>query len=210
MLYKYLWVAVPIHKNSKKGGAYKSMIRVGYQGLVNSFCHKAAEEFTKEYMYDVELIPLKNSCKVVEELKEFHIDYGVMAIRNSLAGDVLETAIALRGNAIKIKDIIELEINHCLFVKGDVCVDSVRNVYSHIQSLSQCKRNLMVKTKGVWQHEVACSSEAAESLSNSAYDVTNSAVICRREAGEALGLKLLVEHMEDDINNKTSFGLFKI
>ena len=186
------------------------MIRVGYQGLVNSFCHKAAEEFTKEYMYDVELIPLKNSCKVVEELKEFHIDYGVMAIRNSLAGDVLETSIALRDNIIKVKHIIELEISHCLFVKGDICIDSVRNVYSHIQSLSKCKRNLMVKTKGVWQHETACSSEAAENLSNNAYDINNSAVICRREAGEALGLKLLVEHMEDAINNKTSFGLFKI
>ena len=186
------------------------MIRVGYQGLVNSFAHKAAEEFTKEYMYDVELVPLKSSWKVVEELKEFHIDYGVMAIENSLAGDVLETAIALRGNTTKIKGIIELEINHCLFVKGDICVDSIRNVYSHIQSLRQCKRSLMIKTKGAWQHEVACSSEAAENLSNGAYDISNSAVICRREAGEALGLKLLIEHMEDDINNKTSFGLFKI
>ena len=71
-------------------------MKIGYQGIQGSNSEKAAKEFIKKNnLKNVELIPLVNSEQVVRSILEKKIEYGVMAIKNSIAGNVKETETVL-------------------------------------------------------------------------------------------------------------------
>ena len=75
------------------------MIKIGYQGMEGSNSEEAARIIAEQLAFsEYELIPLITSKMVVDKLKMKEIDYGVMAIKNSLGGTVQETHEAKKMN----------------------------------------------------------------------------------------------------------------
>ena len=148
------------------------------------------------------------SKRVAESLKLRKIDYGVVAIKNSIAGPVKETYDAFNGECFNIVQTIILPIHHCLFVKQKVAIDEINTVTSHIQALEQTKQTLKQKFPKLLKIETNDTASAARQLSENIFP-DNYAVICRKNAGEMYSLKLIAENIEDDKNNKTEFKIFK-
>lgn len=183
-------------------------VKLGYMGIPFSNTEAMAKEFCREMNWkDAELVPLMSSKDTVEALFAGKIDYAVLAVRNGIAGPVLETQKSLEGR--KYRKILEgsERIHHCLFSKTkDV---DIKSVCSHIQAIGQCKENLSVICPGAEQQECSDTAYAAEMLAEGKLPET-CAVLCRKEAGEHYHLYLLKENVEDRGDNETFFELIAL
>lgn len=178
--------------------------KIGYQGIEGSNSRASAENMAKRLNWEeVSYIPLVTSKGVMDALLAGTVDYGVMASKNHIAGIVQETVRALEGQKIQILAEDCIPIHHCLFVK-DSSVMEIETIASHIQALKQCAGNLAQKYPNAQWKELEDTAIGARYL----YDGTLPAtvgVLCRRNAGEAFGLYLLEENLEDDKRNATEF-----
>ena len=187
------------------------MIKIGYQGDVGSNSEEAAQIFAKEQGLkegEYELVPLVESRYVASQLKAGKIHYGVVATRNSVAGPVEETYLAIKDEFFEFVQTVILPIHHCVFARPGVKEEDISVVTSHIQALKQTKKNRTLKYPS-WKEEEANDTAAVARNLGAGILPDNYAVICRKNAGEQYGLKLLCENIEDDRNNRTEFRVFK-
>ena len=182
----------------------KKKIRIGYQGIEGSNSEAASAGFAvTQEMKNVEYVPLVSSQRVVDMLVAGDIDYGVMASRNHIAGYVQETEAARTGVSYHLTAALTLPIHHCLFVK-DPTVTNPTIIASHPQALAQCKETLAQEFADAELMEIEDTAIGARYLSDGTLP-SNVGVLCRRNAGEAFGLYLLQENLEDDPTNATDF-----
>ncbi len=184
-------------------------MKIGYQGIEGCNSLASARNMAGRLGWtDVEYVPLINSKGVVDALRAGTVDYGVMATMNHVAGVVLETEAALRGLNYRMLALDCIPIHHCLFVK-DSSVKKITLVASHIQALKQCRGTLAREyPEAVWQEDED-TAMAARHLAEGVLPA-DAGVLCRKEAGEALGLYLLQENLEDDAENATEFELIQL
>ena len=156
-------------------------------------------ELDDYYNYDLLVKTLKMAIN-----KE--IDFGVMAIKNIVAGNVVETKEALTPK-IELFDTLDLPIHHCLFKKSPQ--SNIEYVASHIQALHQTQETRKKILKNVIEIECTDTALAAKMLFNGEYP-ENYAVICRENAGNFFNLTLVEKNIEDNPFNTTTFGLFKL
>ena len=176
-------------------------------GIPGSNSEDAAMRFVRSMnIQEAELVPLVDSGHVVDALADWSCRYGVMAISNIHAGEVGETAVSLSrvDGIVKLSE-LWLPIHHCVFVNDD---KPVVRLSSHIQALLQCRDSL----KRLYPDAELCESEdtalSAQMLSEGRLG-PGTAVVCRRNAGEMFGLRLVHENIEDQKDNMTLFGLFE-
>lgn len=185
-------------------------MRIGYQGIEGSNSENAAKILSKELkLSNIELIPLITSANVVKELNLKNIDYGVMAIENTIGGPVEETKNALIDMNISVLEEVSVQIHHCIFKKYEISINSIRNVASHIQALTQCSKNIEKLFPNCNIIETEDTSIAAKYLKEGILS-DNTAVICSKSAGNASNLELISENIEDNSNNYTTFGIYKL
>lgn len=183
---------------------------VGYQGMKGSNSENAAKILSKELnLSDIKLVPLISSECVVNELCLNNIDYGVMAIKNTIGGIVSETEIAIRDKNIFNIGEVEIKIHHCLFKKIGVHNSNIKNIASHIQALKQSKENIMKLYPNCNLIEVEDTSIAAKYLSEGSLS-EDTAILCKKDAGYMYNLDLIQENMEDNPNNYTTFGIYEL
>ena len=185
-------------------------MRLGYQGAVGSNSEIAAREIVaKRGMDDVELVPLIGSRSVVEELSSGRIDLGVVAVRNSIAGQVSETLEAIEGRSLTVLDTHTIDIHHFLYKLPEVDEADLLYVASHPQALAQTRLTRREQFPSLEEQPVADTAIAAAWLASGklAHDV---AVLCRREAGQMWGLDLIASNLEDHPGNQTTFVLLML
>lgn len=184
-------------------------MKIGYQGIEGSNSEASAKSMAKRLGWtDVEYVPLVHSRGVVEALLSGAVDCGVMATLNHVAGVVQETESALRGVNYRMLALDCIPIHHCLFVK-DASVTEIRSIASHIQALEQCRGTLTQDyPEAAWKEEED-TAIAARYLAEGLLP-RDAGVLCRRDAGEAFGLHLVRENLEDDAENATEFELIRL
>ena len=187
------------------------MIKIGYQGDVGSNSEAAAENFISKLKLDkncCELFPLISSANVLKHLEGSKIDYGVMAVKNSTAGIVRETADAIRDKKLTVISSVTLPVHHCIFIKQHVTPEEITVIVSHPQALKQTVKNRKTMFEKWQEKEVEDTAIAARKLKENVYP-DNYAVICRENAGKNNGLKMIAKNIEDNTENKTTFNLYK-
>ncbi|ONI41816.1 hypothetical protein AN396_03075 [Candidatus Epulonipiscium fishelsonii] len=183
-------------------------VKIGYQGIQYSNSEYAAKKFIEQMdLSDIELIPLINSKNVVDALLNKEIDYGVIAIKNSTAGDVIESITSLQNTSYHILDNLDLEINHCLFKLKDNI--QIKNIASHIQAVKQCQNNIKEMFPDAEIIEIEDTALGAIHLKEGKLQL-DTGVICSKEAGLSKDLTLVKENMQDIKGNKTTFIIFKL
>ncbi len=184
-------------------------MRISYMGIPFSNSEEAANKFASSMGWnDVELVPAMTAEGVVASISSGESDYGVVAYSNITAGKVIETEIALKGrnNIVKIST-DTVPIHHCIFTKNK---DSkIRKISSHIQALLQTKNSLDRLYPGTERVEVEDTAYAAEMLADGRLQ-NDTAVVCRKNAGDHYGLFMAHENVEDRKDNMTTFILIKI
>jgi len=181
-------------------------VRVGYMGIPYSNTWMKTVEFVEEKGWNAELVDLMNARATVDALMDGGIDYAVLAYTNNLAGDVRETAEAMKGKVLEVVAKGPLAIHHCVFAKSEDA--EIREVSSHIHALKQCARSLRRLYPDAVQMESADTAYSAQMLAEGTLPDT-AAVLCTRPAGEHWHLVLLHENIEDRSDNTTQFVMLR-
>ena len=92
---------------------------------------------------DGELVAFASIPAIARAVAAGETERGVAPVENSLQGTITDTVDALiRDDGLAICGEIVLPIEHCLMVKPGTPRESIDVVYSHPQSLGQCRRFL--------------------------------------------------------------------
>lgn len=184
------------------------MKKIGFQGDWFSNNHNASLQYAARQQMELEGVPLINSYPVLQALVGGEIDFGVVAIHNSIAGVVKETEEAMQifGSLVKEVAEITLPIHHCLYRLPDE-EGEIQRIYSHEQALRQCEAYLASNYPQAMIRTEKDTSLAALNLTSGKYEA-GSGVICNKECGTHYGLKLIGENIETDANNRTTFKVY--
>ena len=173
--------------------------RLSYLGPAGTYSEEAA------VLYDAnaELAPFTTIPAVCRAVSEGVVDEGIVPIENSIEGSVVYTLDYLISETdLSIFHEVVLPIQHCLMIKPGTNKDDVRVIYSHPQSLGQCRHFLEDNFPGT---------EPVASLSNSAAvtDMLESeataAAIAPRRAADLYGAEIIGQGIQDVTNNVTRF-----
>jgi len=111
--------------------------RIVIQGGYGAFHEIAAVKYFGEN--DIEILPRNTFKEVLISLKKHKVDYGIMAIENSLAGSILPNYMLLKDSNMKIIGEIYLRIKQNLVALPGQSIKDIREVYSHPMAILQCQ-----------------------------------------------------------------------
>lgn len=129
-------------------------------------------------------------------------DMAVVPIENSLQGTVTDTVdVLIRDEGIAVAGEIVLPIEHCLMAAPGTKRDEIDVIYSHPQSLGQCRRWLEANAPDA-RTEAALSNAEAVAV---AMKTPRSAAIGPARAADIYGAEILERGLQDSRVNKTRF-----
>jgi len=129
------------------------------------------------------------------------MNFGVVPVENSTEGAVSHTLDSFLEHDMVICGEVELRIHHHLLVGENTKTDSITRIYSHAQSLAQCRKWLDAHYPNVERVAVSSNAEAAKRVKGE----WNSAAIAGDMAANLYGLTRLAEKIEDRPDNSTRF-----
>lgn len=201
LLYNQL---LPKRVNRKK-------IIFGIQGGKGSFNEEAIMSYiNKNKIKKFQIKYLYTSEKVLKNLHEGNIDFGLFAIQNAVGGVVEESTHAMAKYKFKIVKEFQILIRHCLMKRKDVDLNGIRTIMAHSQNLRQCKDNLAKKYPNLkqvsGQGDFIDTARCAEALAKNKVD-RNIAILGPKILSEIYNLDIIDENLQDNQNNLTTFFL---
>jgi chorismate mutase/prephenate dehydratase len=172
-------------------------LRVAYFGPEGSYTHTAA---LKYFGSSAEAVPEVSIGEVFRKTECGEVDFGVAPVENSTEGTVSHTLDMFLSSPLSICGETLLRIHHHLLSK-EAKLETITRVYSHPQSLAQCRRWL---EKHLPQAECVAASNNAEAVRIAAKE-EKAAAIAGKNAAQLYGLPVLASHLEDEPNNTTRF-----
>ncbi|OEK04931.1 prephenate dehydratase [Roseivirga misakiensis] len=188
-------------------------MKIGYQGVLHSHNHAAALAVTEEMQLtegSFELVPLISSKNVVEALLSGEVEYGLMAVQNSIGGVVKESQEALLDKDLELVKEVILSISHSTFkLNNSIKNDDITEVISHPQALKQCATNLKRIYPNAMVAPVENTALAPKYVVEGKFG-KNTAVVCAKVAGEYYKMTLVEEGIQDKSDNRTTFNMFRV
>lgn len=177
--------------------ALEEPLQIAFLGPEGTFTQSAA---LKHFGYSVRTTPLRAIDEVFREVESGSADYGVVPVENSTEGVVNHTLDMFLQSPLKICGEVQVRIHHHLISRvGDI--KAIRRIYSHQQSLAQCRRWLDLHLPDIERVAVSSNGEAARLVQ----DEADSAAIAGQCAADIYDLPVLVANIEDEPNNTTRF-----
>jgi len=187
-------------------GIYREVMSASYaleRGLVvaclgpaGTYSHEAARG---QFGTSVDYAPLGSIAEVFAAVEKGKADLGVVPIENSTEGSVTFTLDEFVGSELKICAEILLRVRHNLLSKSPR--EAIRKIYSHPQSLAQCRQWLGGNFPLAEQVATSSNTRAAQQ----AVEEPGAAAIAGRLAAELYGLDIVEESIEDSAFNTTRF-----
>ena len=178
--------------------ALEQALKVAYLGPEGTFTQSAA---IKHFGHGIEAKPLAAIDEVFREVATGSVDYGVVPVENSTEGMVNHTLDNLMESSLKICGEVELRIHHHFLLNKNSQRQSITKVYSHQQSLAQCRKWLDSNCANIERIAVSSNAEAAK---RAAAD-ESAAAIAGEIAADIYELNILEKNIEDNPNNSTRF-----
>jgi chorismate mutase/prephenate dehydratase len=171
--------------------------KIAYLGPEGTFTHAAA---LKHFGQSVPVVAHPAIETVFREVEAGHANYGVVPVENSTEGVINHTLDTFLSSNLKICGEVELRIHHHLLSKGHE-LTAIRRIYSHQQSLAQCRHWLNENMPGIETVAVSSNAEAAKIAATE----ENAAAIASDAAAGIYSLDILASNIEDNPNNTTRF-----
>ena len=111
--------------------------RIAIQGGYGAFHEIAAMHYFEDE--NIEILPRNTFKDLMKSLKKRQVDYGIMAIENSLAGSILPNYSLIKDSNMKIIGEIYLRIRQNLVALPGQKPEDLREVYSHPMAILQCQ-----------------------------------------------------------------------
>lgn len=178
--------------------ALEQPVKVAYLGPEGTFTQQAA---LKHFGHSAIAVPFSAIDEVFREVEAGAVNYGVVPVENSTEGVVSNTLDNFMSSNLRICGEVELRVHHNLVVSEVTNVNSISRIYSHGQSLAQCRKWLDSHYPNVERIAVSSNAEAARRLKGE----WNAAAIAPLKAAELYGLRVIAEKIEDQPDNSTRF-----
>lgn len=175
-------------------------MRVAIQGVEGSFHDLASHHYFGKSYSPVEYGTFQD---VFDDVIAGKVDYGIVAIENSLYGSINQVYDLLLANDLWINGEIYLRIKHCLIGLPGSSIKGIREVYSHPVALAQCKDFLQGGFSHVAQHAHDDTAGSVEDIKK--WGDPSKAAIASEEAAKLHGLKILKRSVETHQQNYTRF-----
>jgi len=178
--------------------ALEQPIKVAYLGPEGTFTQSAA---LKHFGHGIDARSLGAIDEVFREVESRSVDYGVVPVENSTEGVVNHTLDNLIDSSVKICGEVELRIHHHFLMSNNADKKQITRVYSHQQSLAQCRKWLDANFANLERIAVSSNAEAARLAAKE----VNAAAIAGEIAAEIYGLRIANHKIEDNPHNCTRF-----
>jgi chorismate mutase / prephenate dehydratase len=177
--------------------ALERPLRVAYLGPEGTFTQAAA---LKHFGHSVHSTAFASIGDIFREVEAGSCDYGVVPVENSTEGVISHTLDLFMTSPLLIVGEVSLRIHHHLMSR-EPGLESIRALYSHQQSLAQCRGWLDRHLPHAERVAVGSNAEAARL----AAEEPGSAAVAGLQAAEIYGLRVLTERIEDEPGNTTRF-----
>ncbi|MFT5081996.1 MAG: chorismate mutase/prephenate dehydratase [Lentisphaeria bacterium] len=178
--------------------ALENPIHVAYLGPEGTFTQEAA---LKHFGNSALTQSMSAIDAVFREVASGAVQYGVVPVENSTEGVVTHTLDSFMESNVKICGEVVLRIHHHLLVSDVTHISSITRIYSHSQSLAQCRKWLDEHYPKAERIAVSSNSEAAKRIKGE----WNSAAIAGEVAANLYGLTRHEKNIEDRPDNSTRF-----
>ena len=177
--------------------ALEHQMNVAYLGPEGTYTQSAA---LKHFGGSVKAIPAATIDEVFREVESGSVHYGVVPVENSTEGMVNQSMDLFVNTSAQICGEVHLRIHHNLLSR-ESDFENITKIYSHQQSLAQCRGWLSANMQGV---ECIPKSSNAEAARCAAKD-ENAAAIAGAKAAERYDLPIVAANIEDETHNTTRF-----
>lgn len=173
--------------------------RLAYLGPQGTYSEEAAMLYDAE----AELVAATTLPGVIQRVRGGEADEGIVPVENSLEGTVTFTAdLLIQEMTLKIKSELVLPIHHCLLGKPGGSAEDVEVIYSHPQSLGQCRGYLQQRFPGASLMPSLSNSSAVSDMLRSE---RRALAIAGKRATLFFDVQILEEEIEDNHSNATRF-----
>jgi prephenate dehydratase len=170
---------------------------ISFQGEPGANSHIAAQEVHPDY----EPLPCPTFEDAFAAVQEGQAELAMIPIENSIAGRVADIHHLLPTSGLHIVGEHFLPIHFQLMGVADSDLGTIRDVYSHVHALGQCRK--IIRKLGLKAHVAGDTAGSAREVAEAA-DPTRASLAPRLAAG-VYGLKILAEDVEDESHNTTRF-----
>lgn len=177
--------------------ALEGPLKIAFLGPEGTFTQAAA---LKHFGRSVRTVPLRAIDEVFREVEAGSADYGVVPVENSTEGVVNHTLDMFLHSPLKICGEVQMRIHHHL-LGATAPLEAIARVYSHPQSLAQCREWLDLHLPHSDRVPVNSNGEAVQR----ARDEPGAAAIAGHCAAEIYQVPMLAENIEDQPDNTTRF-----
>ena len=177
--------------------ALEQPLKIAFLGPEGTFTQAAA---CKHFGHSVTTEPLGSIPDIFTEVESGACHYGVVPVENSTEGVVSHTLDTFMGSPLKICGEVTLRINQHLLSQCE-SLDEIKVIYSHQQSLAQCRGWLDRHLPQAERVAVGSNAEAARLVT----EKPGAAAIAGEAAGEIYQLHKLASSIEDEPGNTTRF-----
>jgi len=177
--------------------ALEEPLKVAYLGPQGTFTQMAT---LKQFGDSVVGIPLVTVDDVFREVTSESCNYGVVPVENSTEGVINHTLDNFLDSNLRICGEVEIRVHHQLMVSPEA-TGEIKRIYSHQQTLGQCRRWLNGHYPNVERLTASSNAEAAKRVA----EEKDAAAIAGEMAAEIYGLNILSRQIEDESDNTTRF-----
>lgn len=173
-------------------------MKIGIQGEKFSWHYLAAQ---KLYGENIDILFYREFSDVFRAEDKGEIDFGLVAIENSVYGSIVPVYQELSKRNYFINGEIKLQISQCLIALPSTKLEEITDVYSHPVALNQCHEWLEKNLPDADQHAYFDTAISAIKVSKSSDKIS---AIGSRELANDLGLQILAK----DINVESNYTRF--
>ena len=178
--------------------ALEEPLRVAYLGPEGTFTQLAT---LKQFGNSVIGLPMVTVDDVFRDVSTENCHYGVVPVENSTQGIISHTLDNFLQSSLRICGEVELRVHHHLMIAEDADEANIARIYSHQQTLGQCRHWLDGHYPNVPKIEATSNAEAARKVCQE----KDAAAIAGEVAAEIYGLRILSRKIEDQSDNTTRF-----
>lgn len=175
-------------------------MKVAYSGVEGAFAYIAS----KKMFPDAILVPYPSFEDAYKSVEDGECDSCVLPIENSFAGDVGTVMDLIFSGSLYINQVIDLPIEHNLLGNEGATLETIKQVISHPQALSQCSG--YISKRGYEAKPYTNTAMSAKLVKESGS--LEIGAIASDETANIFGLKIIESKINESRNNTTRFGAF--
>lgn len=177
--------------------ALEKPLDVAFLGPEGTFTQQAA---FKHFGHAIKTVPSTTINEIFNSVESGNCQFGLVPVENSTEGVISHTLDRFLSSPLKICGEVEIRVHHNLMGNVESLAD-ITEIFSHQQSLAQCRQWLDRHLPQAQRIAVTSNAEAARLVSNK----IQAAAIAGQVAAELYGLNILEKNIEDEPNNTTRF-----